>query len=126
MNFPNDEVRVNRGKTLKIQSTPVLVNKKLETYKLVFDLMKHLTTLSSGSILILIALIEKIFRTTPSTPLLAFSFGGFCFSIIFAIVAMMLLAFTAADGMLTEGEKNVFAISATLSAVFFGGQYALL
>lgn len=95
-------------------------NKKLDTYKLVFDLMKHLTTLSSGSILILITLLEKVFRSAPPAFTVGVAFFGFCFSIVSAIVAMLLLAMNASDGRLTEGERNLFAIAATFSAMSFG------
>nr|WP_143710591.1 hypothetical protein [Janthinobacterium sp. Marseille] len=88
-------------------------------YKLVFDLMKHLTTLSSGSILILITLLEKVFRESPPTLYIRFSFGGFCISIIAAVVAMMVLSMNAADGAITEGERTTFAAAASISAVSF-------
>jgi hypothetical protein len=88
-------------------------------YKLVFDLMKHLTTLSSGSILILITLLEKVFRESPPTLYIRLAFGGFCLSIITAVVAMLLLSMTASDGALTDGERNVFALTASIAAVSF-------
>jgi hypothetical protein len=94
-------------------------NKKIETYKLVFDLMKHLTTLSSGSILILIALLEKVFRAAPPTIYLRFAFGGFCISIIAAVVAMVLLSFNASDGDIPKKELNVFATASTVASAAF-------
>jgi hypothetical protein len=98
---------------------PEIKNKKIEMYKLVFDMMKHLTTLSSGSILILITMLEKVFRASPPTFYIRISFGGFCVSIIAAVVAMMLLSMNAADGAITDGERNVFAIAASIAAVSF-------
>lgn len=88
-------------------------------YKLVFDLMKHLTTLSSGSILILITLLEKVFRESPPTLYIRLAFGGFCISIIAAVFAMMVLSMNAADGAITEGERTVFAAATSIAAVSF-------
>lgn len=107
------------SQTLNRRSGPEIRNKKLETYKLVFDFMKHLTTLSSGSILILITMLEKVFRESPPATYIQMSFGGFCISIVTAVVAMMLLSMNAADGALTEGERNVFAAAASIAAVSF-------
>lgn len=109
-----------KTKPLRISGRDPLTNRKLETYKLVFDLMKHLTTLSSGSILILIALVEKVLSPTFSKVYLTASFVCFCFSIICAIASMLLLGMTAADGKLTEGERNFFAIATSFSSISFG------
>jgi hypothetical protein len=111
---------MKRTKMFRHSRASIPTNAKLDTYKLVFDLMKHLTTLSSGSILILITLLEKVFQSAPPSITVGVAFTGFCFSIVLAIVAMLLLAMNASDGRLTEGERNVFAVAATFSAVSFG------
>jgi hypothetical protein len=115
-NTPSPYLRKNR---FPKEGVTVSVNKKLDTYKLVFDLMKHITTLSSGSILILIALLEKAFKATPPIGLVGCAFGMFSFSIVAAIMAMMILATNAADGALTDGERAAYAWSATFAATFF-------
>lgn len=94
-------------------------NKKLETYKLVFDLLKHLTTLSSGSILLLVTLFEKVFKLTPSGYQLLFAFGGFLLSIACSVLAMIMLAFNASDGTLEGRDIHVFSWAAALGWAFF-------
>ena len=94
-------------------------NKKLETYRLVFDLLKHLTTLSSGSILLLITLFEKVFKLSPPGYQLLFAFGGFFFSIVCSVVAMLLLAFNASDGALQGRDAGVFSWMASLGWCLF-------
>jgi hypothetical protein len=99
--------------------TAVLPNKKLETYKLVFDLLKHLTTLSAGSILLLITLFEKVFKLTPPGYQLLFAFGGFLLSIACSVLAMIMLAFNASDGGLEGRDISVFSWAAALGWAFF-------
>lgn len=94
-------------------------NKKIETYKLVFDLLKHLTTLSSGSILLLITLFEKVFKLTPPGYQLLFAFGGFVLSIACSVLAMIMLAFNASDGALEGRDVDVFSWAAALGWSFF-------
>jgi hypothetical protein len=92
------------------------LNKKIETYKLVFDLLKHLTTLSSGSILLLITLVEKVFKTKI---ILQWAFGSFLLAIGLCVVAMILIAFNASDGELKGRELTTFASAASLGGVLF-------
>ncbi len=107
---------------LRKQASPVsapIQNGRIETYKLVFDALKHVTTLSSGSILLLITLFEKFFKhAVPKTQVL-FAFGGFFASIFFSIMAMSLLAINASDGGFSGKEKEFFAWSATLGLISF-------
>lgn len=112
---PSKALRKNR---FSKEGVAISLNQKLDTYKLVFDLMKHITTLSSGSILILIALLEKAFKATPPIGLVASAFVLFSFSIVAAIIAMMVLANNAADGQLSDGERTTYAWSATFAAFF--------
>lgn len=97
----------------------VPLNKKIETYKLVFDLLKHLTTLSSGSILLLITLVEKVFKTPPPKIILQWAFGSFLLAIGLCVVAMVLIAFNASDGELKGRELTTFASAASLGGVLF-------
>lgn len=108
--------RLSRPESLATTSPQ---NKKLETYKLVFDLLKHLTTLSSGSILLLITLFEKVFKLSPPNYQLMLAFGGFLSSIGFAVVAMLMLAFNASDGALQGKEVDIFVWVAAIAWFFF-------
>lgn len=110
---------MKKNRAAQASTGPEIKNKKIETYKLVFDFMKHLTTLSSGSVLILITLLEKVFQSEPPTVFLRLAFGGFCLSIIAAVVAMMLLSFNASDGQISEKERNVFGIASAIASTGF-------
>lgn len=110
---------MRRNRTTPSTASHMPANKKIETYKLVFELMKQLTALSSGSIILLITLVEKVFRTAPPSKLIALAFFGFCTSIIAAVVVMMLLAYNAADGQISESERNAFGIASAIASVAF-------
>jgi hypothetical protein len=61
----------------------------VEGEKLLFDVFKHLTTLSTGSILVMIALLEKLFKENVHwKPLVLTSFTAFTVSIGYAVSAM--------------------------------------
>lgn len=94
-------------------------NKKLETYKLIFEALKHITTLSSGSILLLITLLEKVFEHPPPKAALQWAFGSFLFAIGLCVVAMVMLAVNASDGELKGRELTVFASAASFGGVLF-------
>jgi hypothetical protein len=80
----------------------------------VFDLFKHLTTLSSGSILLLIVIFKKVFKFTPPGYQLLFALGGFLLSISCLVIAMIMLAFNASEGSFQGKEVDVFARVAAL------------
>lgn len=61
---------------------------RTEGNKLLHDTMKQLVTISSGSILVMIALLEKIFPTPRWKPLIALAFIGFLICIIASLVMM--------------------------------------
>jgi hypothetical protein len=61
----------------------------VEGQKLLFDVCKHLTTLCTGSILILVALLEKLLQNPRWKLLIVVSFGGFILSIIYSVVTML-------------------------------------
>lgn len=60
---------------------------KMERYKLITDYLKHLTTLSTGSILLLAAFLEKIFPNPSGKMLVIVSLVGFMISVVASIVA---------------------------------------
>jgi len=75
----------------------------LEGSKCVYDSFKHLTTLSTGSILILVALLEKLFESPEWTFLVAISFVCFIITMTFSIVAMWIMASSIRDMGTTAG-----------------------
>jgi hypothetical protein len=63
-----------------------------EALKLQFEVYKHITTLSSGSVLIICTFLEKFFKSPKWIPLMMLSLGFFFLSIILSIYAMNDLA----------------------------------
>jgi len=111
--------KLTRAIARKVSRKSGPLNYKLDMYKLVFDLMKHITTLSSGSILIFITLLEKVFKTKPPVGMLITTFGLFSVSIAAAVMAMMVLALNATEGKMSEDEKHWFAYSAAVASTAF-------
>lgn len=94
--------------------------KKTETIKLVFDLLKHLTTLSSGSILLILALIDKLFIGKQLPKLLLVAPCLFIVSVVSALISMVVISFTSGKASPSNIETSVFAWGFTLSAFAFG------
>ncbi|HKR61447.1 MAG TPA: hypothetical protein VJS64_17300 [Pyrinomonadaceae bacterium] len=63
-----------------------------EGQKLLYDAFKHLTTLSTGSILILATFLEKFFREPEWTPLIAVAFLGFIAATVSSFITMLALS----------------------------------
>jgi hypothetical protein len=63
-----------------------------ESFKLLFEVYKHITTLSSGTILILTTFLEKLFKNPKAAQLVPFSISCFLLSIIFSLLIMAHLA----------------------------------
>jgi hypothetical protein len=61
----------------------------IEAQKVVFDYIKHLTTLNTGSIILLTILLEKFFKTPAWGFMVSVIFGGF----VLSIIALTLTAF---------------------------------
>lgn len=64
---------------------------------MVFDFHKHLTTLSSGSILLILALAENFIKEPELSQHLFQSVFLFCVAILAALLSMGTLAFHASD-----------------------------
>jgi hypothetical protein len=63
-----------------------------EGQKLIYDVFKHITTLSTGAILILVAFLEKFFKIPEWKGLIAASFVGFILATISSVIAMIIIA----------------------------------
>src|SRR5262249_52284859 len=73
----------------------------VEGEKLLFDLFKHLTTLNTGSILLMVALLEKLFKENVHwKALVGVSFIAFIFSMAYAINSM------SGIGLALQEDKN--------------------
>jgi hypothetical protein len=105
----------------EIKKTEPRGHSRTETYKSVFDLLKHLTTLSSGSALLLVTILERIIRGGASKTYIAFSFAGFCISILAAVTAMFYLSL-GMDKRIADHDRNFFAgaVAVTIAGFFSG------
>lgn len=75
---PENEIAAERNK------------RYVEGEKLLFDIWKHLTTLSSGAILVLIALLEKLLKQTIHWRwLIVISIGSFLTSTMWSVTGML-------------------------------------
>jgi len=60
---------------------------EIEIYKLEFEYLKHLTTISTGSILLLVAFLDKIFTQAKCKSAIAVSLISFLLSIILCAIS---------------------------------------
>jgi len=60
---------------------------EIEIYKLEFEYLKHLTTISTGSILLLVAFLDKIFTRPECKTAIAVSLISFLLSIILCAIS---------------------------------------
>lgn len=84
-----------------------------EGLKLHFDTFKHLTTLSTGSIVIMSVFLEKLIMQPEWKALVIVSLSGFILSIIGAVLTMMVFAAAYQKG----GEANDFEVYLGLRGV---------
>jgi hypothetical protein len=91
--------------------------RRREHAKMMFDYFKHLTTLSTGSVLLLVTLLEKVFLNPRWKLLIAFSYGGFVISILSSVIAMLMLVKLA--GKSSDPVMSVLAAGATTALASF-------
>jgi hypothetical protein len=63
-----------------------------ESYKLVYDFFKHVTTLSTGSILLLVAFLERIFHNPVAKGLVAVALASFIVATLCSLLDMYIIA----------------------------------
>jgi len=92
----------------------------LEGLKLFHDTLKHLTTLSSGSILILATFIEKFFKNPLWHSLISVSLGAFIVSIGASVIAMAMFATSLQKaGKPNEAVRTIGAVGFLVSGLGF-------
>ena|SRR5215212_2278920 len=79
---------------------------KTEGNKLFYDLFKHVTTISTGSIVILVTFLEKLFSRPIWRPLIAIALGGFAVSILSSLIVMFINAMDVFQGDLSNRHKK--------------------
>ena len=98
------------------------IKRRTEMVKMLFEFLKHLTTLSSGSILLIVALAEKFIKAPHLSQHLFRSVFLFCVAILTALLTMGVLSFHAGGDKLSTGAIKLFAWGLLMSAMgFFGG-----
>jgi len=90
-----------------------VVKEHIEMAKLMSDAFKHLTTLSTGSILLLAIFLEKFFSQPRWKPLIAVTFVGFTLSIIASFLVMLALTFTVKRS--SEADKALRDVAAAVA-----------
>jgi len=91
---------------------------RIDSFKQVFELLKHMTTLSSGSILLLLTFSEKIIHSADPNKWVGIAFVAFCISITFALGTMFFISLQRGEKP-TNGEVNFFAYTMMISVVGF-------
>ncbi len=87
-----------------------------EGQKLIYDVFKHITTLSTGAILILVAFLEKFFKTPEWKGLIAASFIGFILATISSVIAMIMIGSSVLkSGKAGGAETKIGGLSILLS-----------
>jgi Na+/H+ antiporter NhaC len=71
------------------QSTNEPSKAEQESAKLGYDMFKHITTLSTGTIVVLATFLEKIFKNPSWQPLVIVTFVSLIFSLLCALGAML-------------------------------------
>lgn len=88
----------------------------------IHDSFKHLTTLSTGSILILATFLDKFFAGPEWKILIGVTFTFLAISIFLSVISMFLWAFVPFLGKVPEQQEaatNTFALSACFSVLSF-------
>lgn len=97
-----------------------LSEEKKDALKLLFDAFKHLTTLSTGSIVLLAAFLKTISDTGFSA---FFAMAAVLFllvSVLFSVAVLIIIPkVLAEDGLRDEKIKGSFMVIAVLSGGFF-------
>ncbi len=106
------------------QPTSYTVNQKAneESWKLKYDIYKHLTTLSTGSILLLVTFLEKIFVRLVWKGLVIAAFCLLFIAILASFIVMNILASVIRDMKLNKREErfNTKIIGFALIAFLLG------
>lgn len=82
---------------------------RFERLKLVYDFLKHLTTLSSGSILVILALAEKFVKDPGASKKLFLGMGFFLTTVLLSLISMVILTVNVDRRTIDDRSANVFA-----------------
>lgn len=94
--------------------------RKIEAWKLEHDFLKHLTTLSTGSIIIIVGLLEKLFTNPEWKALVAISLVSFVTSILGAIFVKIQVILQIYGNIGPSDESGSWIIMVPTLVVFAG------
>jgi hypothetical protein len=97
-----------------------------ESFKQTFELLKHVTTLSSGAILVILAIAEKFIKEPSLSKSLFQAVSCFLAAILASLIPMTILAISASHGKLSDSEVSVLSWGFGIAALGFFGGMALL
>ena len=89
-----------------------------EVIRMYFDFLKHLTTLSSGSILLLVTLSEKLLKSLPLGQI-GSALAAFVASILFSLLCMFVLASNKSLPMPDSNERKLLGVGLFFSGTAF-------
>jgi len=85
---------------------------RIERMKLLYDLNKHITTLATGTTLLMVGLFEKVFKAPVWKNLAAISFALFTATVIFSLFAMFGFAMYSRKTHRTSEDPVDFGVKA--------------
>jgi hypothetical protein len=88
---------------------------QVEREKSIVDYLRHLTTLSTGSLVLLSGFMERLFTNPQQKFLVVVSVIGFMISVLSCVVALTLLTFTM--GLTKEDTKKSIGVSFDIATV---------
>ena len=99
-----------------------------ESYKLFYDFFKHVTTLSTGSILLLVAFLDKLFPHPLWRVFIVISLGAFILSALFSLILMAFFSNAMRrPGDLTETEYKLTGLTFIIIVMaFLSGMISLI
>lgn len=91
----------------------------IEGLKSLYDFFKHMTTLSTGSLLLLATLLEKFFKAPSWSALIGLTFVGFIGSLVCSLVMMVLVSHYIATSGESEGAVDTVSNFGSIGAAGF-------
>jgi Protein of unknown function (DUF751) len=89
----------------------------VEAFKMYFQFFQHLTTINTGSIILLATLLEKLFKSPKHKVLIKWCFGSFIMSLVFCLSGMWFVSAIIMTG--GEFQRVGAAISWLISIIGF-------
>lgn len=99
-----------------------LEKRQIEAHKLIFDLFKHLTTLSSGSVVLFAVLLDKAFPNPERKWLVGVAVVSFMVSVVCSTFMMFITATTTTREQVPDPNTwfgNVVGLAMLGSGLFF-------